>query len=98
MLCRDVPLRKVEAIVVVAVSEVVDVVSDHRVFAVVEGTFSGPLTSTSEVSLQGRGTSVEQRKNISIVRPGVPESLLQRLESKNLKWLAPRLRSKAHLV
>ena len=57
----DCTLGQVEAIVIVAISEVVNVVANHGVLAIVHSAHSGPFTSTGEVSLESWGSGVAAR-------------------------------------
>ena len=51
-------LRQVQTVVIVTICEIVDVVSDHAVLAVIDGSGCGSLACASEVSLQSRSASV----------------------------------------
>lgn len=65
--------------------------------AVHDGTHSGSLTCASEVSLEGWSACVQTRKNISVVRPCIPEILLQRLVSEFFEGRACWLPCQPHL-
>lgn len=49
--CSDLTLRQIETIIIVSVSEVVNVVSDHGVLTVIDGSHSWSLASAREVRL-----------------------------------------------
>ena len=70
-------MREVQTIVIVAISEVVNVIANHGVLAIVHSAHSGPFTSASEVSLESRSPGVAAGKHISVIGPGVPEPLLE---------------------
>ena len=76
LLSCQVTLREVQTVVIVTICEIVDVVSDHAVLAIVDGSRGGSLACASEVSLQSRSSRVTQRQNVSVVGPSIAEALL----------------------
>jgi hypothetical protein len=61
--------------VVVAVTEVVDVVSLDRVDAIIEGSLEGSLASSCEVCLKSWSSCVEDANTVSIVSPSLSKGL-----------------------
>ena len=53
-------MGQIEAVVVVPIGEVVDVVANHGVLAVVESAGSRALACSREVGLERRGSSVKE--------------------------------------
>lgn len=67
----------IKAVNVVAVLKVVDEVPLDGVIAVPGAPYESALTSSSEVSLQGRSSSVADAKPVSVVSPDVAEGYFQ---------------------
>ena len=68
----------VEAILVVAVSEIVDVVSRDRVNSIVYCSLVGPGSCASKVGFEGWSSRVQIAHDVSVVGPALSECLLQR--------------------
>ena len=62
---------------VVAIGEIVDEVSSHRIHAIVEGSLVSPLASSCEISLESWSTCVQVAHGVSIIGPALTEALFQ---------------------
>lgn len=61
------------------IAEVVDVISDDGVLAVIESTQVSALTCSRKVSLQSRSASVQDTESVSVISPCISEGLLELL-------------------
>jgi hypothetical protein len=82
----DLAQSKVEAIVVVAVAEIVDIVSLNGVSAVIQSTLPSSLPGSREIGLQRRRTSVQYADHVSIHSPAFTKSLFK-LREKLFEWI-----------
>jgi hypothetical protein len=80
----------IKAVNVVTVLKVVDEVPLDRMIAIPGTTHKSTLTCSSEVSLQGRSSSVADAKPVSVVSPDVAESYFQIFTRKLFKSFSSR--------
>ena len=77
--------RDIEAVLVVAIAEVVVVVSNDAVLKIVHGSFLCSFASPREISFLCWGAGVEDAQHVSIVSPPFSECLLKTIV-ESLEW------------
>ena len=83
---------------VVAVTEVIDVVARYCIQAIIKSTLPCPLHCPCKVCFQGRCAGVKHRHHVRVVCPDISKVLLHRLVSEWFKWQPSRLRAEVHGV
>lgn len=68
---------QVQAVVVVTVSEVVDEVASHRIYAIIHCSLVCPATCSSEVRFQSWGTCVQVAHHVGVVGPTFSKHVLK---------------------
>ena len=81
---------------IIAIAEVVDIVSLDWIDTIIHGTSHCPLSISCEVSFLSRSAGVEDTNGICIICPSFSEGLLK-WSCKFLKGITFRLRLDAHL-
>ena len=64
---------------VVPIGEIVDVVTSHSIYSVIDGSLVGSFACASEIRLQGWSTGVKVTHYICIVSPTLSENRLESL-------------------
>jgi len=67
----------IEAVVVEAIAEIVDVVSLNGINTIIYGSFKSSLSSSCEISLQGGGAGVQDTDSIGVICPCLTECFLK---------------------
>jgi hypothetical protein len=62
---------------IITIAEVVDIVSLNSVFTILKSTIHCSLSSSSEVSFQGRGASIKNTNLVGIFSPSFSESIFK---------------------
>lgn len=86
----------IKAVMVVPITEVVDVVPLDGILTVLNSSLPCALASAGEICFESGGASIEDTDDVSIISPSLSESLLERVD-EFLKWVSLRLASDFHL-
>ena len=70
---KELQRGNIEAVMIVAIREIIDIVPSNCIYPIVDRSLVGPLARTREVRFQGRRPSVKVAHHVSVVCPSFAE-------------------------